>query len=92
MRSAPRGLPPCMSIMRGCFACNPTDRGKLGSKRHILVDAGGIPLAVLLSAANGPFLAKSTLSRSILTVSVAKGFRDSQHLGQGYAGTGGRHR
>ena len=28
------------------------DRGKLGSKRHVLVDAGGIPLALLLSAAN----------------------------------------
>jgi transposase len=31
---------------------NPTDRGKPGSKRHVLVDAGGIPLALLLSAAN----------------------------------------
>jgi transposase len=31
---------------------NPTDRGKPGSKYHILVDAGGVPLAALLSAAN----------------------------------------
>ena len=31
---------------------NPTDRGKPGSKRHVIVDAGGIPLALLLSAAN----------------------------------------
>lgn len=31
---------------------NPTDRGKLGSKRHIIVDAQGIPLVVLVSAAN----------------------------------------
>jgi transposase len=31
---------------------NPTDRGKPGTKRHVLVDAGGVPLAVLLSAAN----------------------------------------
>jgi transposase len=31
---------------------NPTDRGKLGSKRHIVVDRQGIPLAVLLTAAN----------------------------------------
>src|SRR5919202_533174 len=31
---------------------NPTDRGKPGSKRHIVVDRQGIPLAVLLSAAN----------------------------------------
>ena len=31
---------------------NPTDRGKPGSKRHIVVDRQGIPLAVLLTAAN----------------------------------------
>jgi transposase len=29
---------------------NPTDRGKPGSKRHVLVDTGGIPLAFLLTA------------------------------------------
>ena len=31
---------------------NPVDRGKAGSKYHLLIDAGGIPLAVGLSAAN----------------------------------------
>src|SRR5215207_5823132 len=31
---------------------NPTDRGKPGTKRHVLVDANGVPLALLLSAAN----------------------------------------
>jgi IS5 family transposase len=31
---------------------NPTDRGKSGSKRHIVVDRNGIPLAVMHSAAN----------------------------------------
>jgi hypothetical protein len=31
---------------------NLTDRGKPGSKYHLLVDRGGIPLAVGLSAAN----------------------------------------
>jgi transposase len=31
---------------------NPTDRGKKGSKRHLLVDRMGTPLAVVLSAAN----------------------------------------
>jgi transposase len=31
---------------------NPTDRGKAGSKYHILCDANGLPLHVLLSAAN----------------------------------------
>ena len=31
---------------------NPTDRGKAGSKYHVVVDRNGIPLAVHLSAAN----------------------------------------
>jgi transposase len=31
---------------------NPTNRGKPGTKRHVIVDAGGVPLALLLSAAN----------------------------------------
>ena len=31
---------------------NPTDRGKPGTKRHVLVDAGGIPLALELTPAN----------------------------------------
>ena len=35
-----------------CAGPNPTDRGKPGTKRHVLVDANGVPLALLLSAAN----------------------------------------
>ena len=31
---------------------NPTDRSKLGTKRHILTDAKGIPLSVVISSAN----------------------------------------
>ncbi len=31
---------------------NPTDRSKLGSKRHVLTDAWGVPLAVLVSGAD----------------------------------------
>src|SRR5215211_2054318 len=31
---------------------NPTDKAKAGSKRHVVSDRGGIPLAVVLSAAN----------------------------------------
>jgi transposase len=43
----------CSDIRGGeCTGPNPTDRGRPGSKRHIIVDAGGIPLALLLSAAN----------------------------------------
>jgi len=31
---------------------NPTDRGKLGSKLHLLIDATGVPLAITLTGAN----------------------------------------
>ena len=31
---------------------NPTDKGKAGSKRHVVSDRGGVPLAVVLTAAN----------------------------------------
>jgi hypothetical protein len=31
---------------------NPTDRRKLGSKHHLITDANGIPLAVILTEAN----------------------------------------
>ena len=31
---------------------NPTDRGKPGSKHHLLTDGNGIPLAMVLTAAN----------------------------------------
>ena len=31
---------------------NPTDRGKLGTKRHILTDKEGIPLSVVISSAS----------------------------------------
>ncbi|MGA9841923.1 MAG: transposase [Nitrososphaeraceae archaeon] len=31
---------------------NPTDRGKLGTKRHVLTDGQGIPLSVIVTAAN----------------------------------------
>jgi len=33
---------------------NPTDRRKMGSKLHVLTDANGIPMTVVLSSANTP--------------------------------------
>ena len=36
----------------GLVGPNPTDRGKAGSKQHVVVDRQGIPLAVTLTAAN----------------------------------------
>jgi len=37
---------------RGKTGPNPTDLRKLGSKHNLIVDAQGIPLAVILTAAN----------------------------------------
>ena len=31
---------------------NPTDRGKLGTKRHVLTDQNSIPLSVTITSAN----------------------------------------
>ncbi|MGZ5511441.1 MAG: transposase, partial [Nitrososphaeraceae archaeon] len=31
---------------------NPTDRSKLGTKRHILTDKDGIPLSAIITSAN----------------------------------------
>jgi hypothetical protein len=36
----------------GATGPNPLDRGRPGSKRHIITDASGVPLAVMLTAAN----------------------------------------
>jgi transposase len=33
---------------------NPTDRAKLGSKRHLICDGQGVPLAIRLTGANRP--------------------------------------
>jgi transposase len=35
-----------------CVGPNPTDRGKPGTKRHILTERSGLPLATLLTGAN----------------------------------------
>lgn len=42
-----------MSTFRGDkTGPNPTDRGKVGTKRHVLTDKKGIPLSVVITAAN----------------------------------------
>ena len=43
----------CEGTFRGDLTgANPTDRGKLGTKRHILTDQKGIPLSVSITGAN----------------------------------------
>jgi hypothetical protein len=42
-----------VSSPRGAYTGpNPTDRGKLGSKRHLMTDRNGMPLAFYVSGAN----------------------------------------
>jgi len=47
---------------------NPTDRAKSGSKRHVLVDRRGVPLALTLSGANVPDYqcAEATLTQLVI--------------------------
>jgi putative transposase len=47
---------------------DPTNRGKLGTKRHILIDRRGAPLSVVLSAANRTDMkvAEATLDAVVL--------------------------
>ncbi len=53
MEPGERGQPERPGQKRGEQAGpNPVDRGKPGSKYHLLVDRNGVPLAVKLSAAN----------------------------------------
>ena len=43
----------CKISFRGVMTGhNPTDRGKLGTKRHILTDKDGIPLSAVITSAN----------------------------------------
>ena len=47
---------------------NPTDRGKLGTKRHILTDKNGIPLSTFITSANthDPTVAIDTVDNMVI--------------------------
>src|SRR6266446_9698486 len=70
---------------------NPTDRGKLGTKRHVLTDRRGVPIGVALTGANvhDKWLAGPTLDAIALRGS--RGPRRPRHLcldkGYDYADT-----
>lgn len=59
---------------------NPTDRGKRGTKRHILTDRRGVPLAATLSAANvhDKWLLAATLDAVVIR--APRGPRRPKHL------------
>jgi transposase len=53
MGARDRGLQPSAGEKRGAkTGPSPVDRGRAGSKHHLLVDGGGIPLAWTLTGAN----------------------------------------
>jgi putative transposase len=47
---------------------NPTDRGKIGTKRSILTEGQGVPISIVLGTANTPdhFLLKETLDSVVV--------------------------
>jgi transposase len=58
---------------------NPTDRGKLGTKHHVLTDAQGIPLAVTVTGANAADVTQLLpLVDSIPDLSGAEGDKPTQ--------------
>src|SRR5262249_4221944 len=59
---------------------NPTDRGKLGTKRHVLTDGRGVPIAVTLTGANvhDKWMAGKTLDA--VPLRAPRGPRRPRHL------------
>ena len=64
---------------------NPTDRGKNGTKRHILVDGRGVPLSIVVTGANRHDV---TQLKPVLENIVVKRPESKQHLcaDKGYKG------
>jgi hypothetical protein len=57
---------------------NPVDRGKPGSKLHLVCDGGGLPLAAAVTAAN-----RAWLRRCGITARIARrGLESSTRLGR----------
>jgi putative transposase len=61
---------------------NPTDRSKLGSKRHILTDKEGIPLSTFLTSANthDVTVATNTIDNIVIKRSPYNKFKNKQNL------------
>ena len=59
---------------------NPTDRAKLGVKRHILTDGRGVPIAALISGANVPDAAMISEALDAVVIRGSRGPRRPEHL------------
>ncbi len=56
-------------LAHDAVGANPTDRGKNGSKRHLLVDGRGVPLSLVVTGANAHDV---TQIECVLDASVVK--------------------
>jgi hypothetical protein len=67
---------------------NPTDRGKLGVKRSILVEANGIPIGIAVAPANvhDNQLIEETFSKIRVKLPAFSDFKLNLCLDKGYAG------
>ncbi len=63
---------------------NPTDRAKSGTKRHILTDGGGVPLAITITGANTPDMAGIRELLDARVVRPAAGTEQHLCLDKGY--------
>jgi transposase len=65
---------------------NPTDRGKRGTKRHLLTDKNGIPLSVVITAANTHDMkaAITTIDRIVVKRLSSKKILQNLCLDKGY--------
>ena len=63
---------------------NPTDRGKCGSKRHLLTDGAGVPLALVLSGANRTDMKKLEDLLEARLLPVPEGIAPHLCLDRGY--------
>ncbi len=59
---------------------NPTDRAKLGVKRHVLTDGRGVPLAVLITGANVHDKWMVALILDAVVIRAPRGPRRPRHL------------
>ena len=63
---------------------NPTDRSKLGSKRHILTDKDGIPLSTFITSANthDVTVATNTIDNIFIKRPLPSKYKHKQNLFQ----------
>src|ERR1700743_22647 len=59
---------------------NPTDRAKRGTKRHIMTDANGVTLAVVITAPNIPDMKALGETLDAVPIRAGRGIRRPTHL------------